>query len=128
MRTLSKLCCAFLLLSIITLSQVQNTEKMPGSGDACINVVSKLQNLKVGKMRVKTCCAGITLIADVTQQRAGTGKKKTISAWHVVNSAGDELHAYKGPLYSSSSPNTKDIAIQTADSKACFIIEKNVAR
>jgi hypothetical protein len=124
-KTLSMLCVIVLLLSSPTISQVRDNPKMPDSGSGCVDVVKKLQNLTVGRMRVKTCCNGVTLIAHVKEESSPNGKKKRVQGWEVVNAAGDSLEADKGPSYSSSS-RTTNLIIRTTNGAACFIIEKNV--
>jgi hypothetical protein len=95
--------------------QVSETKKPLAAGKGCADVTSKLKRLTVGKMKVKTCCGGIVLLADVKEQ-AG---KKTIVGWYVQDSNGSEVKAEKG--LDSEGRNT---IIQTEDAKACFIVEK----
>jgi hypothetical protein len=118
MRRTLTLSFSLLLLTLVTVGgQVQET-KAPLSGTGCTSVIGKLQNLKVGMMKIKTCCGGITLKAEV-QLESG---KKTIKNWYVVNSNDEKLDAEKG--WVERADNKRDYVVRTVNGKACFIVEK----
>ena len=121
MRTIVKLLCALCLVAPFafgqTGGQVSET-KEPLAGRGCADVTNKLKRLTVGKMKVKTCCGGIVLLADVKQE----SDKKTIAGWYVQDSNGHEVKAKKGP-----NSDGRATIIQTEDAKACFIVEKKTS-
>lgn len=118
MRRTFILSVTLLLFTLATFGgQVQET-KAPLPGNGCSSVISKLQNLKVGMMPIKTCCSGITLKADVQLVNG----KKTIKNWYVVNSNNEELEANKG--WVERSDNKRDYVVRTVNGRACFIVEK----
>ena len=118
MRTIVKLLCVLCLITPFVLGgqngQVSET-KEPLAGRGCADVTSKLRRLTTGKMKVKTCCGGIVLLADVKQENDA----KKIAGWFVQDSNGNEVKAKKGP-----SSDGRATIIQTDDAKACFIVEK----
>ena len=109
-----------LLLSSLS-SQVRET-KEPLSATGCLNVVNKLQVLKIGRMKVKTCCRGTTLYAIVREENG----KKRIQDWDVVNAGGEKLLADRGIF--EASDRSLSTVIRTKDGNACFIVEKNSRR
>jgi hypothetical protein len=116
-----------LIFSLFTLGafagQVTKEDKMPNeSGQGCADVTSKLQNLTVGRMRVKTCCGGISLFAEVEKKNG----KKSIKAWHLMK-GNDELEGSVG-LVQSSTPNSRNRAVTTKNGSPCFVVEKNVSQ
>lgn len=118
MRTIVKLLCALCFVTPFVFGgqrgQVSET-KEPLAGRGCADVTSKLRRLTAGKMKVKACCGGIVLLADVKQEN----NSKKIVGWYVQDSNGNEVKAKKGP-----NPEGSATVIQTDDAKACFIVEK----
>ena len=103
------------LLSVLVFGGQVLETKRPLSGTGCANVTNKLKKLTVGRMKVKTCCGGIVLFAEVKQQDG----KKVIDKWYVQDSNGQEVKAEKGV-----DDSNRDMVIRTENGKACFIVER----
>jgi hypothetical protein len=99
---------------VVLFGQVSET-KRPLSGQGCVNVTSRLKKLTAGKMKIKSCCGGIVLFADVKDQNG----KKTITGWHVQDASGKEVKAEKGP-----DSDGRATIIQAEAGNACFIVEQ----
>jgi hypothetical protein len=107
--------CAICFVNLLVFGGQVSETKRPLSGQGCANVTAKLKKLTAGKMKVKTCCGGLTLFAEVKQESG----KKTIAGWHVQDADGNEVKAEKG-----LDSDGRAMIIQTENSKACFIVEQ----
>ena len=115
MQRIVSLFFAMCFVSLVAFAGQVSDTKRPLSGKGCANVTAKLKKLTAGKMKVKTCCGGIVLIADVKQENG----KKTIAGWYVQDSNGNEVKAEKGV-----DSDGRATIIQTENAKACFIIDQ----
>jgi hypothetical protein len=115
MPRLLKLLFATCLMSLVVIAGQVSETKRPLSGRGCVNVTSKLKKLTVGKMKVKSCCGGMVLFADVKEENG----KKTITGWHLQDSNAKEVKAEKGP-----DSDGRATIIQAETGNACFVVEQ----
>ena len=115
MPTLLSILFATCFMSLVVLSGQVSETKRPLAGKGCVNVTSKLKRLTLGKMKIKSCCGGIVLFADVKEENG----KKTIVGWHVQDSNAKEVKAEKGP-----DSDGRATIIQAETGNACFIVEQ----
>ena len=115
MPTLLTTLFATCLMIIVLLSGQVSETKRPLTGTGCVNVTSKLKRLTVGKMKIKSCCGGIVLFADVKEENG----KKTIAGWHVQDANAKEVKAEKG-----LDADGRSTIIQAETGNACFIVEQ----